>query len=149
MQGPYAFRRKFMAEAKKLLTPPAVMSNRELVELFMGRLALDMAQMVFYWLSSLATSEIIKTMKAEKKGDEPNARVDKKEDEEVVVPKNKVLQKRPEDRHDLAQVCEAAVAVSENHQGFFRTLNKTAKREFLGTGSDDFQSTSNLRDSRF
>jgi len=129
MQGLYAFRRKFMAEAKKLLTPPAVMSNRELVELFMGRLASDMAQMVFHRLSSLATSEIIKTMKAEKKGDEPNARVDKKEGEEVVVPKNKVLQKRPEDRHDLAQVCEAAVAVSENHQGFFRTLNKTAKRE--------------------
>ena len=129
MQGLYAFRRKFMAEAKKLLTPPAVMSNRELVELFMGRLASEMAQMVFHRLSSLATSESVKTIKAEKSEEEVNVNVDKKDGEETVVSKIKVLQKRPEDRHDLACVCEAAVAVSENHQGFFRTLNKTAKRE--------------------
>ena len=36
----YAYRRAFLAEANKLKKPPTVISNRELVELFMGGLSL-------------------------------------------------------------------------------------------------------------
>ena len=39
----YAFRRAFAAEAKKLTKPPVAMSNRELVELFIGSLSEHMA----------------------------------------------------------------------------------------------------------
>ena len=42
IQALYAFRRKFHTEAKKLLVEPAVMSNRELVDLFLERLADNM-----------------------------------------------------------------------------------------------------------
>src|SRR5277367_3136338 len=124
MQGLYGFRRKFMAEAKKLLAPPAVMSNRELVELFMGRLSGDMASLVFQRLSSLAASEVIKVEKPD-----ATVNIDKAATAEEAVPKTKQICKRPEDRHDLSKVCEAAVAVSEDHQGFFRTVNKTSRRD--------------------
>ena len=40
----YAFRRAFIAEAKKLSRDPPAMANRELVELFIGALALDWPQ---------------------------------------------------------------------------------------------------------
>ena len=42
----YAFHRAFMAEVKKLVKPPAAMSNRELVELFLGCLSDQMASTV-------------------------------------------------------------------------------------------------------
>ena len=124
MQGLYGFRRKFMAEAKKLLVPPAVMSNRELVELFMGRLSGDMASLVFQRLSSLAAGEVIKVEKPD-----ATVNIDKAATAEEAVTKTKQIGKRPEDRHDLSKVCEAAVAVSEDHQGFFRTVNKTSRRD--------------------
>src|SRR5271156_67942 len=46
----YAYRRAFLAEANKLKKPPTVISNRELVELFMGGLALTFGQAVLQYL---------------------------------------------------------------------------------------------------
>ena len=116
MQGLYAFRRKFMAEAKKLLVPPAVMSNRELVELFIGKMSRQMGHLVLQHLASRAENDLIKQ---EKKEGVPK--------EEVPPPKPVI--RRPEDRYDLEKVYEAAVAVSENHQGIFRALDKNEKRD--------------------
>ena len=42
----YSYWRAFLAEANKLMKPPAVMSNRKLVGLFMGSLSLTMGQAV-------------------------------------------------------------------------------------------------------
>src|SRR5271170_2934890 len=48
----YAFRRAFLAEAKKLAKPPAAISNRELVELFFGTLSESMVQAVLQYLGN-------------------------------------------------------------------------------------------------
>ena len=48
----YAFWRAFLSEAKKLLRAPAVMSNRELVEMFIGSLSEPMALAVIQFLGS-------------------------------------------------------------------------------------------------
>ena len=46
----YSHQRAFLAEANKLMKPPAVMSNRELVELFVGGLSLTMDKQFFsFW----------------------------------------------------------------------------------------------------
>lgn len=86
----YTYRRAFLAEAKKLQKSPAVMSNRELVELFMGGLSMSMGQAILQYLGNIST-----------KG------------KETRVPE----QRRPEDRYDLEEVCRAAGEVSENAQG--------------------------------
>ena len=46
----YSYQQEFLAEANKLMKPPVVMSNRELVELFMGSLSLTMGQAVLQFL---------------------------------------------------------------------------------------------------
>jgi len=52
LEALYAFLRSFRAEAKKLMRPPAVMSNRELVQLFVGSLSEPMALAVLQFLGS-------------------------------------------------------------------------------------------------
>jgi hypothetical protein len=89
----YTYRRAFLAEASKLRKAPAVMSNRELVELFMGGLSLTLGQAVLQYLG----------------GTKKSKKVEKAKEEE--------LDRRPEDRYDLEEVCKAAGEVSENAQG--------------------------------
>ena len=107
LQSLVAFRRRFMTEAKKLLKPPAVMSNRELVELFIGRLASGMGALV---LQHLAHGGEGLSQKGEK--------------EEGTVEEPSKLVRRPEDRFDLENVWKAAVSVSENYRGIFFWTNK-------------------------
>ena len=90
----YAYRRAFLAEANKLKKPPVVMSNRELVELFMGGLSLTMGQAILQYLGTT-------TKKVAEKG------LESKDDGK----------RRPEDRYDLDEVCQAAGEVTENAQG--------------------------------
>ena len=101
----YAFRRAFMAEAKKLKVSPPAMSNRELVELFLGTLSPPLAREVIQYLGN----------KAEMR-------------QQVVAPTllggTTQAVKRPEDRYDLDDVCKAAIQVSENSQGMFHLMNK-------------------------
>jgi hypothetical protein len=109
----YAYRRTFLAEAAKLQKPPAVMSNRELVELFISGLSEQMANTLLQYLGS-----------------------SRKPDEN---PKNKESEKginrRPEDRYDLDEVCKAAIQVSSNAQGMLQlsgrygTDKKSSRRE--------------------
>jgi hypothetical protein len=93
------------------LIPPAVMSNRELVELFVGRLSAGMGALV---LQHLANS-----------GEKESTNVGKSEN-------SKDLHRRPEDCFDLEQVWKAAVAVSENYWGIFYWTDKTATKVPVG-----------------
>ena len=52
MPALYAFRRAFMAEAKKLQKPPAAMANRELVELFISCLSESLASALLQHLGN-------------------------------------------------------------------------------------------------
>ena len=99
----YAFRRAFIAEAKKLSRDPPAMANRELVGLFIGALAPELASEVMKYLGN------------------------KVEIEQLGVGKAKLL-RRPEDRYDLDEVCKAALQVSENSQGMFHFMDKSADR---------------------
>ena len=106
----FAFRRSFIAEARKLSKPPAAMSNRELVELFLGCLSNTMASAVLQFLGNI------------------NAAVKKtggKETENVsdAATSSKLL-RRPEDQYDIDEVCKAAIQVSENSQGMLYLMNK-------------------------
>lgn len=108
----YAYRRAFLAEAAKLRKPPAVMSNRELVELFMGGLSMNMGQAILQYLGSATRKKVAESEKGkETKAD--GAR-------------------RPEDRHDLEEVCRAAGEVAENAEGMMSykwgTPQETTKR---------------------
>ena len=106
MPSLYAFRRAFMAEARKLLKPPAVMANRELVELFIGCLSDSLASAVLQFLGNKMSKVSSGNGKeAESVGDGLSAR-------------------RPEDRYDLDDVCKAAIQVSENSQGMFSIMRK-------------------------
>ena len=62
----YSYQWAFLAEANKLMKPPAVMSNRELVELFMGRLSLTMGQVVLQFLGGSAKKKVIEKGKKTK-----------------------------------------------------------------------------------
>ena len=75
------------------MKPPAVMSNQELVELFMGSLSLMMGQVVLHFLRGSAKKKV-------------------KEKET----KTKDL-RGPENWYDLDEVCQAVGEVSENAQG--------------------------------
>ena len=97
----YGFRRAFLAEAKKLRKPPAAMANRELVELFIGCLAEDMASAVLQFLGS----------------NPPNVKLKDNDSDAAAT-------RRPEDKYDLEDVCRAAIQVSENSQGMFTLLKK-------------------------
>jgi hypothetical protein len=102
----YAFRRAFMVEAKKLSKPPAAMSNRELVELFLCCLASSMRATVLQYLGNTAPASSSKG-KAPADGGEAA---------------NKTKGRRPEDKYDLDDVSEAAIRVSENSQGMFHLM---------------------------
>ena len=52
----YAFCQAFMAEVKKLVKPPAAMSNRELVKLFLGCLSDQMASAVLQFLGNIVST---------------------------------------------------------------------------------------------
>lgn len=84
------------------------MSNRELVELFMGGLSLTLGQAVLQYLGG--------NRKPSGKGKESIGRES---------------ERRPEDRYDLEEVCKAAGEVSENAQGMLSyrwTTNQGSKR---------------------
>jgi hypothetical protein len=106
----YAYRRAFTAEANKLTKPPAVMSNRELVELFMSGLSQNLAQAVLQYLGTQPKTE--SPIKIQGKGKEKEK-------------KNPDTERRPEDRYDFNDICKAVVQVSENAQGMFRMSDKT------------------------
>jgi hypothetical protein len=103
----YSFRRAFMAEAKKLTKPPAVVSNRELVELFIGSLSEPMAAAVLQFLGSRA-------------GGNKSVAYGK------TIEKAVNTQRRPEDKYDLEEVCKAAIQVSESSQGMFYLMNNSS-----------------------
>lgn len=120
----YAYRRAFLAEANKLMKPPQVMSNRELVELFMGGLSLSLGQAVLQYLGGMRRSS-----KEKEKGKETAP--------EVV--------RRPEDRYDLEEVCRVASEVVENATGMLSykwSSSQGAKR-----GSSLVQSTTSSESS--
>src|SRR5277367_5148594 len=98
----YSYRRAFLAEASKLRKPPVVMSNRELVELFMGGLSMSMGQAILQHLGGSART------KASEKAETTEITGEVKETVEA---------RRPEDCYDLDEVCRAAGEVSENAQG--------------------------------
>ena len=99
----YAFRRAFIAEVKKLSRDTPAMADRELVELFIGALAPGLASEVMQYLGN------------------------KVEIGQLGVGKAKPL-RRPDDRYELDEVCKAALQVSENSQGMFHLMDKSADR---------------------
>lgn len=102
MAALYSFRRAFMSEAKKLLKEPAIMGNRELVEMFISCLSERLASAVLQFLGN-------KT---------PNT-------------KSGIATRRPEDKYDLEEVCNAALQVSENSQGMYSLMEKSHSRGVL------------------
>jgi hypothetical protein len=109
----YAFRRSFVSEGKKLRKAPAVMANRELVELFIGCLSDTFASAVLQYLGN--------------KTPEPKATIGSKvglssNDDDDSKPR------RPEDRYNWEEVCKAALQVSENSQGMYNLVKKTEQR---------------------
>ena len=94
----YTFQRLFLAEAQKLTKPPTAMSNRELVELFIGSLSETMAASVLQLLG--------------------NKRPDSTDGWKEPI------KRQPEDQYDIDKVCKAAVQVSESSQGMFNLMNK-------------------------
>jgi hypothetical protein len=102
----YAFRRAFLAEAKKLSKPPAAMSNRELVELFIGTLSPSFGAAVIQFLGN---------------------KMDAVQQSAVSIGLSKTP-RRPEDRYDLEDVCKAAIQVSENSQGMFHLMKSGVEK---------------------
>jgi hypothetical protein len=109
MDALYRFRRSFMVEAKKLQKDPAVMSNRELVGLFIGCLSDSLATALLQFLGSKTPTGQVTSGKV---GSTPY--------------------KRPEDKYDLEEVCNAALQVSENSQGMFDLMNNNLSEERRG-----------------
>jgi hypothetical protein len=107
----YAFRRSFMSEAKKLRKPPAVMANRELVELFIGCLSDSFASAVLQYLGNRSSDS--KTFGSRPKDDSSD---------------DHAKPRRPEDKYDWEDVCKAALQVSENSQGMYNLINKSESR---------------------
>ena len=62
----YSYWQTFLSEANKLVKPPAVMSNRELMELFMSSLSLTMGQAVLQFLGGSAKKKVIEKGKETK-----------------------------------------------------------------------------------
>jgi hypothetical protein len=110
MPALYSFRRAFMAEAKKLRKEPAVMANRELVELFISCLADTLASAVLQYLGNKSADAKAGSVKSSV---------------------GNIVARRPEDRYDLDDICQAALTVSENSQGMFTLMNKTEERGVL------------------
>jgi hypothetical protein len=91
----YAFRRSFMSEAKKLRKPPAVMANRELVELFIGCLSDSFASAVLWYLGNRSSDS--RTFGSRPKDD---------------LSDDHAKPRRLEDKYDWEDVCKAALQVS-------------------------------------
>src|SRR5277367_149697 len=109
----YAFRRAFLAEAKKLAKPPAAISNRELVKLFFGTLSELMVQAVLQYLGNNSKNSKLTEDKDKGKARAAVASLS------VVLEDNSYITRRPEDRYDIEEVCKAAIQVSINAQGMF------------------------------
>ena len=93
----YVFRRAFMAEARE---SSVAMSNREMVEMFIGTLSPTFAQAVIQFLGNkIETGQ-----------------------QAAVVSEISRTPRRPEDRYDLEEVCKAASQVSENSQGMYHLM---------------------------
>jgi hypothetical protein len=114
----YAFRRAFIAEAKKLVRPPAAMSNRELVELFIESLSESMAAAVLQYLGNQAEQRSVVQRPTESVAE------GKRAEPSTSGAASRIVQRRPEDQYDLDEVCRAAVHVSERSQGSFHLMNK-------------------------
>jgi len=115
----YALRRAFMAEAKKLVKPPAVMSNRELVELFIGCLSEQMGAAVLQALGNTTAAQ-----SKPQAGSLAQASSTASTSASAV---SNVVSRRPEDKYDLEEVMKAAIQVSENSQGMFYLLSNYTK----------------------
>jgi hypothetical protein len=126
MPALYAFRRAFMAEAKKLQKPPAAMANRELVELFIGCLSESLASAVLQFLGSNLPKPNFKEKGTGSKEREASS------SEAAEAPKSTA--RRPEDKYDLADVCNAAIRVSEDSQGMFSLMKKESSSNTEGRG---------------
>lgn len=96
----YAFRRAFMAEARKLKVNPPAMSNREMVELFIGTLSPPFATAVIQFLGNKMEAIHQAALSA---GVSQTPR-------------------RPEDKYDLEEVCKAAIQVSDNSHGMYHLM---------------------------
>ena len=114
MPALYAFRRAFMSEAKKLLKEPAVMANRELVELFYDCLSDQLASAVLNYLGNKSMDAVTVSGKTKTKS-----------------VSGEVAQRRPEDKYDLDYICKVALLVSENSQGMFSLMGKPSERNVL------------------
>jgi hypothetical protein len=112
----FNFRRLFMAEARKLLKPPAAMANRELVELFIGCLSVALASAVFQFLGVREPSIDSKT--------EDSSECKPGEGSKSKAKEGSKKARRPEDKYDLEDVCKAALQVSENSQGMFNLMKQ-------------------------
>jgi hypothetical protein len=110
MPSLYAFRRAFMAEAKKLQEEPVAMANRELVELFISCLTDSLASAVLQYLNHKPPKPKVQN------GDSSNS---------------KKLIRRPEDKYDLEDVCKAALQVSENSQGMFHLMGSNKSNRVI------------------
>lgn len=115
----YAFRRSFIAEAKKLARPPAAMSNRELVELFIESLSESMAAAVLQYLGNQAEQRSIVQRPTEFVAEGKRA-----ETSTSSAATSRTVQRRPEDQYDLEEVCRAAIHVSQRSQGSFHLMHK-------------------------
>lgn len=104
-----------MVEAKKLQKEPPAMANRELVELFISCMSDTFASAVLQFLGS-------KT---------PTAKVTSSDRNESST-SNSTVNRRPEDKYDLEEVCNAALQVSENSQGMFNLMHKDMEEERRG-----------------
>jgi hypothetical protein len=102
----YAFRRAFMAEAKKLTQAPAAMANRELVEMFIGTLSPAFGTAVIQFLGN---------------------KIEAAQTTAVTTGVSRTP-RRPEDKYDLEEVCKAAIQVSENSQGMFHLMKSGIER---------------------
>lgn len=124
MPAIYAFRRAFMAEARKLLKPPKAMANRELVELFFGCLSESLGSHVLLFLGRKPKAISIEV--AAEAVTTADKAAEKDADAEAEAGESATLERRPEDRYDIEDVCDAAIEVSENAQGMLSLVKHTS-----------------------
>ena len=120
----YRFKRAFLTEARKLQKPPHIMSNRELVELFVGCLSDALATAALQYLGNRGPDFKSKKGKAKSREEEPSS----SEANRTENAEDKSSDRRPEDRYDLEDICAAAIEVSEDSQGLFDLLKKDSSR---------------------
>ena len=119
----YSFRRAFLSEARKLQKAPAAMSNRELVELFIGCLSEGLGSAVLQFLGNRMHANVDKK-EVDKISNVESSQSADKAPEGPSKKKEAIRARRPEDRYDLEDVCKAAIQVSENSQGMFDLMKK-------------------------